>query len=99
MSPETDGADRLQNALSYEERFWSRGLSRVAGVDEVGRGPLAGPVVAAAVILEPGVAISGARDSKAHGPPRGGPCRVPPGRVMPAAGQANSWQSVQASGA
>ncbi|MFN2349246.1 MAG: ribonuclease HII [Thioalkalivibrio sp.] len=36
----------------------------VAGVDEVGRGPLAGPVVAAAVILDPGVPIEGLRDSK-----------------------------------
>lgn len=59
-----DGVERLQNHLSYEERFWSRGFSRVAGVDEVGRGPLAGPVVAAAVILLPGTAIPGARDSK-----------------------------------
>ena len=59
-----DGADRLQNSLSYEERFWSRGLSRIAGVDEVGRGPLAGPVVAAAVVLRPGAEIPGARDSK-----------------------------------
>jgi len=59
-----DGAERLQNLLSYEDRFWSRGLSRVAGVDEVGRGPLAGPVVAAAVILKPGASIPGARDSK-----------------------------------
>lgn len=58
------GADRLQNPLSYEERLWSRGLSRIAGVDEVGRGPLAGPVVAAAVVLRPGAAIPGARDSK-----------------------------------
>ena len=65
MSPESDGADRLQNALYYEERFWSRGLSRVAGVDEAGRGPLAGPVVAAAVILRPGISVPGARDSKA----------------------------------
>jgi len=40
------------------------GFSRVAGVDEVGRGCLAGPVVAAAVILEPGSRISGIRDSK-----------------------------------
>jgi len=48
-----DGVERPQNSLSYEERFWSRGFSRVAGVDEVGRGPLAGPVVAAAVILLP----------------------------------------------
>jgi len=59
-----DGVTRLQNTLSYEERFWSRGISRVAGVDEVGRGPLAGPVVAAAVILRPGTAIPGAGDSK-----------------------------------
>lgn len=36
----------------------------IAGVDEVGRGPLAGPVVAAAVILEPGISIEGLTDSK-----------------------------------
>ena len=65
-----DRAERLQNPLHYEERFWSRGLSRVAGVDEVGRGPLAGPVVAAAVILPPGTLISGARDSKKLSPAR-----------------------------
>jgi len=59
-----DGAERLQSPLDYEARFWSRGLSRVAGVDEAGRGPLAGPVVAAAVALRPGVPIPGARDSK-----------------------------------
>lgn len=55
---------RLQNPLQYEERFWGRGLFRVAGVDEVGRGPLAGPVVVAAVVLPPGTHIDGARDSK-----------------------------------
>mgnify|MGYP001818756500 FL=1 len=65
-----DGAERLQNPLEYEERFWSRGLSRIAGVDEVGRGPLAGPVVAGAVILSPGVSIVGAKDSKALSPNR-----------------------------
>jgi ribonuclease HII len=64
------GAERLQNPLRYEERFWSRGLSRVAGVDEAGRGPLAGPVVAAAVLLPPGTLISGARDSKSLSPTR-----------------------------
>lgn len=58
------GAGRLRNPLSYEDRFWSRGLSRVVGVDEAGRGPLAGPVIAAAVILEPGTPIPGAKDSK-----------------------------------
>lgn len=40
------------------------GLTRIAGVDEVGRGPLAGPVVAAAVILDPACPIDGLRDSK-----------------------------------
>ncbi len=38
----------------HERRFLERGLAPVAGVDEVGRGPLAGPVVAAAVVFEPG---------------------------------------------
>ena len=42
----------------------------VAGVDEAGRGPLAGPVVAAAVILDPGVVISGLDDSKKLGEKR-----------------------------
>lgn len=57
---------RLQDVLAYERTFWSRGVSGIAGVDEVGRGPLAGPVVAAAVVLVPGreTPIDGARDSK-----------------------------------
>jgi len=50
--------------LEYERAFWGRGRS-VAGVDEAGRGPLAGPVVAAAVILPEGVLVEGADDSKA----------------------------------
>lgn len=41
------------NLLQFEQPLWQRGLVRVAGVDEAGRGPLAGPVVAAAVILPP----------------------------------------------
>lgn len=57
-------ATRPPSPLAYEERFWGRGLSRVAGVDEVGRGPLAGPVVAAAVLLPPRRIVEGAGDSK-----------------------------------
>jgi ribonuclease HII len=48
----------------FERAAWRRGLTRVAGLDEAGRGPLAGPVVAAAVILAPGVAVEGVDDSK-----------------------------------
>ncbi|MEX2048934.1 MAG: ribonuclease HII [Gemmatimonadota bacterium] len=55
--------ERPQDLLEYERRFWGRGHS-VAGVDEAGRGPLAGPVVAAAVVLPPDVCIEGADDSK-----------------------------------
>jgi ribonuclease HII len=54
--------------LDYERAFWGRGLSRVAGVDEVGRGPLAGPVIAAVVVLPEDVSIPGAADSKSLTP-------------------------------
>jgi len=50
---------------SFERAAILRGLSRVAGVDEVGRGPLAGPVTAAAVILNPANIPPGLADSKA----------------------------------
>ena len=56
--------------LNYERGFWRRDLANVAGVDEVGRGPIAGPVVAAAVVLAEGVAIDGATDSKTLTPRR-----------------------------
>lgn len=55
---------RPRRPLTYESRFWSRGLEAVAGVDEAGRGPLAGPVVAAAVVLPPETGVPGAVDSK-----------------------------------
>ena len=55
---------RLQDLLEYERGYWSRGISGIAGVDEVGRGPLAGPVVAAAVVLAQERFVEGAADSK-----------------------------------
>lgn len=48
----------------YERAAWRSGFLRVAGVDEAGRGPLAGPVVAAAVVLAPDRPIPGLQDSK-----------------------------------
>ena len=48
----------------YEREAWDRGLRRVVGVDEAGCGPLAGPVLAAAVVLRPGQALEGVYDSK-----------------------------------
>lgn len=56
--------ERLQNMLSFENRARQEGYSFIAGVDEAGRGPLAGPVVAAAVILPEGLLIEGINDSK-----------------------------------
>ena len=50
--------------LTYEHQLWETGLEHVAGLDEVGRGALAGPVVAAAVILPKNATIEGVRDSK-----------------------------------
>jgi ribonuclease HII len=50
--------------LQIEREYWRRGVTRIGGVDEVGVGPLAGPVVAAAVILPPEVPLRGIDDSK-----------------------------------
>jgi len=55
---------RLQIMASYEQSLYDRGLQYIAGIDEAGRGPLAGPVVAAAVILPTGCRIWGLNDSK-----------------------------------
>ncbi len=54
--------------LSFERIEQRRGCMRIAGIDEAGRGPLAGPVVAAAVVLPPGVVIDGVNDSKKLSP-------------------------------
>ena len=51
----------------FERQLWSEGFKRVMGLDEVGRGCLAGPVVAAGVIFEPGTELEGIRDSKQIG--------------------------------
>jgi len=50
--------------LAIEKKLYEQGITQIAGVDEVGRGPLAGPVVAAAVILPQGVQLEGVNDSK-----------------------------------
>lgn len=55
---------RLRRMLSEEEMLGMQGYEKVAGVDEAGRGPLAGPVIAAAVILKPGTLIKDLKDSK-----------------------------------
>jgi ribonuclease HII len=55
---------RLRNLLRYEVELWRQGVSLVAGVDEAGMAPLAGPVVAAAVILKKNYHLRGLDDSK-----------------------------------
>jgi ribonuclease HII len=57
-----------QDLKRFEKEARSRGFYRVAGVDEAGRGPLAGPVVASAVILTDGTPLEGIRDSKQLSP-------------------------------
>jgi len=56
--------ERLKHMLEIEEGLYEKGYKLVCGVDEAGRGPLCGPVVAAAVILKPGQMIDGVNDSK-----------------------------------
>ncbi len=67
MGRESEQA-RLERMTEYERRLWDKGVEAVCGVDEAGRGPLAGPVVAAAVVLPPGCLIPGVNDSKKLSP-------------------------------
>ena len=60
--------ERLNVMLTHERRLWASGRSLIAGVDEVGRGPLAGPVVDAAVILPHDFDVLGIDDSKKLSP-------------------------------
>jgi ribonuclease HII len=55
---------RLDRLTEFERQLWSAGVQRVGGTDEVGMAPLAGPVIAAAVILQPGARLRGVDDSK-----------------------------------
>lgn len=55
---------RYEQLSVYEKEYWLKGKKRIAGIDEVGRGPLAGPVISAAVILKEGTIIKGLNDSK-----------------------------------
>src|SRR5437762_2048760 len=55
---------RLDAMLHFERVLWKAGVVHIAGVDEVGMGPLAGPVVAAAVVFPPGTRLDGVADSK-----------------------------------
>ncbi|WP_164017347.1 ribonuclease HII [Pyxidicoccus trucidator] len=55
---------RLRHLLKFEVELWEQGLTHVAGVDEAGMAPLAGPVVAAAAVLPKGYRLKGLDDSK-----------------------------------
>lgn len=55
---------RFATMLRFEREYWDQGLQMIVGVDEAGRGPLAGPVVAAAVVIDPDFHLLGLNDSK-----------------------------------
>ena len=55
---------RLRGILRYERELWESGIVHVAGIDEAGMSPLAGPVAAAAVVFPPGFRLPGVDDSK-----------------------------------
>ena len=59
---------RLVEMKRYENELYASGIKYIAGVDEVGRGPLAGPVVAAAVVLPKDFNVPGVNDSKKLSP-------------------------------
>jgi len=61
---DTDERKRIRKMLQYERNLWIQGKKYVAGLDEAGRGPLAGPVVAAAVVFYENPQISMIDDSK-----------------------------------
>ncbi|WP_433749685.1 ribonuclease HII [Falsibacillus pallidus] len=64
LKKKKDELDHFHSMFSYERNIYTQGFEAAAGVDEVGRGPLAGPVVAAAVILPKDCTLFGINDSK-----------------------------------
>lgn len=61
---EAEELERVLNMYEIENEYHKNGYVNIAGIDEAGRGPLAGPVYAAAVILDSGTVIKGLNDSK-----------------------------------
>lgn len=64
LNKHKEEAIRVEGLWRLEEELFNNGIKIIAGIDEAGRGPLAGPVVAAAVILPKGIFIEGINDSK-----------------------------------
>jgi ribonuclease HII len=64
QQPSAKSLLKYETMLAYERQAWAEGFLAVAGIDEAGRGPLAGPVVAAACILDPARPVYGVDDSK-----------------------------------
>ena len=60
--------------FAFEREYIEQGFKNICGVDEAGRGPLAGPVCAAAVIFPEGVVVEGVNDSKKFSPKKKRPC-------------------------
>ncbi|HZJ58188.1 MAG TPA: ribonuclease HII, partial [Clostridia bacterium] len=65
---EEDRFQRRSMLLKEERRLWAMGYKNIGGLDEAGRGPLAGPVVAACVVFDPDTYIDGVNDSKKLSP-------------------------------
>lgn len=70
MAKRIDPVLLYEQMSEYEKEFRAKGLKLIAGMDEAGRGPLAGPVVAACVILDPERPVYGVNDSKKLSPKR-----------------------------
>ena len=66
--PSRGERDPIVPMTAFEEAAYAQGYQRIAGIDEVGRGTLAGPVAAAVVLFPPGTVISGLKDSKQLSP-------------------------------